>query len=143
MSYKEGRGWDYKFNFFLRRDETNEPTPPCRMSRRENDGTECAEGGPAGSRRLAAPGRAQPPCSPHPQLPCTQAQGQLRACSSSSVPGSPGSPDLQAPKTMHIGRPATLLAILKVGNSPKETHTEKPWPTSPWPKTQRQCESQP
>lgn len=32
MSYKEGRAWDYKFNFFLRRDETNHSTPCCRMS---------------------------------------------------------------------------------------------------------------
>lgn len=31
MSYKEGRGWDYKFNFFLR-DERNHSTPCCRMS---------------------------------------------------------------------------------------------------------------
>lgn len=77
MSYKEGRGWDYKFNFFLRRDETNDPTPRCRMSRRENDGTESAEGGPAGSRRLAAPGPAPAP-RPAPLHPgSAQAQGSL------------------------------------------------------------------
>lgn len=32
MSYKEGQDWDYKFNFFLSRDETNHSTPCCRMS---------------------------------------------------------------------------------------------------------------
>lgn len=31
MSYKEGRGWDYKFNFFLRRDEINYLIFCCRM----------------------------------------------------------------------------------------------------------------
>lgn len=60
MSYKEGRGWDYKFNFFLRRDETNHSTPRCRMSREgKMMAPSSAEGGPCpGSRMLAAPSRA-------------------------------------------------------------------------------------
>lgn len=59
MSYKEGRGWDYKFNFFLRRDETNHSTPRCRMSREgKMMAPSSAEGGPCpGSRMLAAPSR--------------------------------------------------------------------------------------
>lgn len=77
MSYKGGQGCDYKFNFSLRRDETNDPAPRCRMSWRENDGTEGAEGGPAGSRRLAAPGPAPAP-RPAPVHPASaQAQGSL------------------------------------------------------------------
>lgn len=91
-----------------------------------------------GWRHRGGPSPPAPPThsSPAPKL---KASSGLAPHLQSQVPLGP---DLQAPKTLHIGRPATLLAILKVGNSPKEAHTEKPWPTSPWPKTQRQCESQ-
>lgn len=100
MSYKEGRGWDYKFNFFLRRDETNHSTPRCRMSREgKMMAPRSAEGGPCpGSRMLAAPSRAvgggPQPSGSQPWFLSTQPPGRLSAHSSS--PAFPRSRDLQA-----------------------------------------------
>lgn len=55
MSYKEGRDWDYKFNFFLRRDETNHSTPCCRMSwEGKMMAPHSAEGGLCPSERVLA-----------------------------------------------------------------------------------------
>lgn len=122
MSYKEGRGWDYKFNFFLRRDETNGPTPRRRVSRRENDGTALRAGGrfteAGGTGRAAGPAPGS-----QPRLPCTPAPGRRRARSSS--PASPQSPDLQAHVTPHTGRPAKLPVAQKVGSSPNNAHTRR------------------
>lgn len=100
MSYKEGRGWGYKFNFFLRRDETNHSTPRCRVSREgKMMAPRGAEGGPCpGSRTPAAPGRAvgggPQPSGSRPWLRGTQLPGGLGA--RSSPPASPRRPGLQA-----------------------------------------------
>lgn len=100
MSYKEGQGWDYKFNFFLRRDETNHSTPRCRMSREgKMMALSSAEGGPCpGSPMLAALGRlvgGGPQASGSwPWLLGTQPPGGCSVHSSS--PKAPRSRDLQA-----------------------------------------------
>lgn len=128
MSYKEGRGWDYKFNFFLRRDETNHSTPRCRMSwEGKMMAPSSTEGGPCpGSRTLAARSRAVgggPQSSgSQPWLLSTQPPGGRSAHSSSPAP--PRSRYLQAHVTLctPADRPT---AIPKVRNSPNNTaHTE-------------------
>lgn len=67
MSYKEGRDWDYKFNFFLRRDETNHSTPCCRMSwEGKMMAPHSTEGGLYLSERMLADQAAASPAGSHP-----------------------------------------------------------------------------
>lgn len=88
MSYKEGRGWDYKFNFFLRRDETNHSTPLCCMSwEGKMMAPHNTEGGLCpGSWMLAALSRVvgggPQPSGSQPWFFCTQAPERLSVCSS-------------------------------------------------------------
>lgn len=67
MSYKEGRDWGYKFNFFLRRDETNHSTPCCRMSwEGKMMAPHSAEGGLCPSERMLADQAGAPPVGSYP-----------------------------------------------------------------------------
>lgn len=75
MSYKEGRDWDYKFNFFLRRDETNHSTPCCRMSwEGKMMAPHSAEGGLYPRERMLADQAAAPPVGSHPESSAPELQ---------------------------------------------------------------------
>lgn len=133
MSYKEGRGWDYKFNFFLRRDETNHSTPCCRMSwKGKMMAPSSTEGGLCpGSRILAAPSRAvcggqRAPAFWLPALVSLHPSSRQAQCLL-LISCVPLVPRPRSRSTWHGAQanPAKLRAIQKVRNSPTTLHTQR------------------